>query len=404
LHILKDRRFVAVLLFALPSCLDTSVVACREDTNCPAGEACGAPGRCEPAASVDYCHDATGQCPANTDCDRGGTGPQTCPCQYPFVRSGAACVPSSRNICAKPNGTTVHGSWLQLPSRPSLLGGACWAYDNGHVYMFGGVEKTSAQFPAPVGNSDVLDLVTMRWNPGQRPPQSMQTPTVESGCDVIGGLVYVAGGRVSVQEGLGSGNSRVFQIYDILADSWSSGPDLPILRAWPATAVMNGTLFLVGGDGTSYLPSTTTFKPGAAIWNDLRAALPSGRYSGAAVVIDGNLVMLGGSSFQTGPNVAYPDVLQLDPSMGKWTQVATLPFNADGLAAAVHGANAYISANGELWRMDSGNFQFTDLGAIPGDDGTTGATRVLLSIPEALLTGGTGRDGGGSGDVWAYCF
>jgi hypothetical protein len=54
--------------------------------------------------------------------------------------------------------------------------------------------------------------------------------------------------------------------------------------------------------------------------------------------------------------------------------------------------------------MDSGNFQFTDLGAIPGDDGTTGATRVLLSIPEALLTGGTGRDGGGSGDVWAYCF
>src|SRR5205085_6960795 len=81
---------------------------------------------------------------------------------------------------------------------------------------------------------------------------------------VINGKIYVANGRT------GSGPTNNLYIYDIATDSWSQGAASPLASELPASTVIGGKLYLIGGDPTGgfwgYTSNTYLYDPVSDSW------------------------------------------------------------------------------------------------------------------------------------------
>ena len=75
------------------------------------------------------------------------------------------------------------------------------------------------------------------WTTGAAMPTAVQGPAT----GVIGGLVYVVGGATS------SADVNINQVYDPTTDSWTTGAPMPTARFVPAGAVVNNILYVIGG-------------------------------------------------------------------------------------------------------------------------------------------------------------
>src|SRR5205085_4889134 len=82
---------------------------------------------------------------------------------------------------------------------------------------------------------------------------------------VINGKIYVANGRT------GSGPTNNLYIYDIARNSWSQGASSPLASELPASTVMGGKLYLIGGDPTGgswgYTNNTYLYDPASDSWS-----------------------------------------------------------------------------------------------------------------------------------------
>ncbi len=111
----------------------------------------------------------------------------------------------------------------------------------------------------------------------------------EIGAAVIGGKIYVPGGRMA--EGL---PTTVLEIYDPRSDAWSRGPQMPEALSAYALAAFEGKLYLFGGwNGMHYVASVYVFDPDSGVW-EARSPLPSPRGFAAAAVAGGGVYVMGG--------------------------------------------------------------------------------------------------------------
>ena len=71
----------------------------------------------------------------------------------------------------------------------------------------------------------------------------MPTPRTSQACGVINNKIYIAGGTAfSTWK-----PSDKLEIYDPATDTWSTESSMPIARYHPSSAVLNDTLFIIGG-------------------------------------------------------------------------------------------------------------------------------------------------------------
>lgn len=77
--------------------------------------------------------------------------------------------------------------------------------------------------------------------------------------DVVNGILYVLGGDNS------TGIVAIVEAYDPLTDTWTTASPMPTARTALAAAVVNGVLYAVGGAGGGpYLATNEAFTPFAA--------------------------------------------------------------------------------------------------------------------------------------------
>src|SRR5207245_9222662 len=76
-----------------------------------------------------------------------------------------------------------------------------------------------------------------------------------AGAGVIAGKLYVVGGCVFSD--CIPGNTNALEVYDPVADAWTAKAPMPTARNMVAVGVINGKLYVVGGEGTcgSWIPT-----------------------------------------------------------------------------------------------------------------------------------------------------
>jgi N-acetylneuraminic acid mutarotase len=158
---------------------------------------------------------------------------------------------------------------------------------------------------------------------------------------VIGGTVYIVGGRTWTPDSVFMDNSM--WAYDAASDHWTIAAPIPTKRAFLAVGVVNGVLYAIGGDsstggqegwGPCCLNTVEAYDPSTNTWTS-KAPLHTPRAAAAAAVVNGTLYVFGGENNGAG----LSSVEAYDPATDSWTELGSMPYSRLGMvAAASHGA------------------------------------------------------------------
>jgi len=194
-----------------------------------------------------------------------------------------------------------------------------------------------------VGGIALVPRVAVTAPPGQDGPWTtfapMLQPRSESAVTELNGKIYVIGGYPQ-----GRIPSNVVQVYDPATDSWSYGPPFPVPLHHTMAAVVDGTLYVIGGEfegaGTGrpsqYLDSVYMLDEAADEWVP-RAPMPTARSAGGAAVIAGKIYVAGGRPPRGHDFAVY------DPAADAWTVLPDLPTARNHLAVGAIDGKVYVA-------------------------------------------------------------
>jgi len=207
--------------------------------------------------------------------------------------------------------------------------------------------------------------------------------------ETIGDSIYVVGGSINWS---GTQQFTSNEVYDPTTDSWSFAVPVPDLSTWdPASAVVDGKLYLLGGWPGAGQTMTREYDPTSDSWSQ-RASIPQTGFSWghAAAVVNDQVYVIGGSNGSK--------VLQYDPGNNTWTTgLAPIPINRTGLAAGVINNLIYVVGTGtELQIYDS----ITDIWTL-GDSlpVNTNAPSVAVLDGKLNVFGGASNDPSSGGNL-----
>jgi N-acetylneuraminic acid mutarotase len=148
----------------------------------------------------------------------------------------------------------ANDSWKALAPMPTKRGSAVAAAVGGKIYVIGGGaispgSKEPSIHPArphlAVGTVEEYDPATNSW----RTRTPMPTPRNHSGIGVVGGKIYVFGGRTGAAFISVGANSDIVEEYDPATDMW--GPikaRMPTARSAVAYATYKDRIYIAGGE------------------------------------------------------------------------------------------------------------------------------------------------------------
>jgi hypothetical protein len=221
---------------------------------------------------------------------------------------------------------------VRAPMHTARSGLAAAAYEN-QIYAIGGETDEGV-----TGALERYDPRNDIWTALAPKP----LPVDEIGAAVIGGKIYVPGGRMG--EGL---PTTVLEIYDPRSDAWSRGPQMPDALNAYALAAFEGKLYLFGGwNGMHYVASVYVFDPDSGLW-EARSPLPSPRGFAGATVAGGGLYVMGGydGALAMDDNLQYlpeRDIAGEDP----WLARTPMPEARQSFALAGAGELVYLLGSG----------------------------------------------------------
>jgi N-acetylneuraminic acid mutarotase len=167
---------------------------------------------------------------------------------------------------------------------------------------------------------------------------------------VLNGKLYVMGGQLTNSGTTPGPATNLVEVYDPATNTWATATPMPTARMGLVAAVMNGKIYAIGGrtDGysTSAVGTVTEFDPATNLWVTKTATLPTARYFAAASVVDSPLgtriFVVGGEALDARLGVveAYePD----DTGPGNWISRTAMP--------TARGQLAMAQANGRLYAV-----------------------------------------------------
>lgn len=150
---------------------------------------------------------------------------------------------------------------------------------------------------------------------------SKPTPVTDIQADVIGGLIFVPGGR------LADGTpTDILEVYDPQEDVWEQRASLPTSLSGYALEAYEGSLYLFGGwDGNEYMNSTLSYDPNDDEWTEL-TPMPTKRAFAGAVEAGGKIYVVGGFDGERPLNVSEGYLPENDDGVNSpWSIEQPLP-------------------------------------------------------------------------------
>lgn len=242
---------------------------------------------------------------------------------------------------------------------------------NGNLYVLAG-------FLAGLkitGATEIYDPVADSWSTGA----PMPTPVTHMGAATVGDDIWIVAGFVGNHPGVATAK---VQVYNTATNTWRAGPTLPNPRGSGAAVYHNGQLHFFGGllpdrktdVGEHYVLDVTNESAG---WQ-AAAPLPNPRNHLSGASVGGLVYAIGG---QYGHDAGVDDQKFLDaydPTTDTWTRKADLPSDRSHFepGTMVHN-NKIIIVGGRR-----GNFFFAD---ITEYDPATNTWTERCPLPEKLL-------------------
>ncbi|UCD37490.1 MAG: hypothetical protein JSW54_11765 [Fidelibacterota bacterium] len=184
-------------------------------------------------------------------------------------------------------------AWRRVTNMPSNRIEPVAIGFEGRIYVIGGRIGTSR-----VATNEAYDVATGSWRTLAPAP----VPISHSAVAAVDSCIYVVGGRdgMLVEGVYEVVNSRRLQEYHPASDTWRIPPSMPTARGGLAAAVMDGVIYVFGGEnlGSVDVPATVynateAYDPLTSSWKIL-APMLTPRHGMGAAALDGIIYVIGG--------------------------------------------------------------------------------------------------------------
>ena len=226
--------------------------------------------------------------------------------------------------------------WVTGSPMPVSLGEVAGGVIGTKLYLVG--ENNSATLS--------YDLASGTWS---STTALAQRPLVGNhhGAEVFNGKLYLIGG-------FGGGSEGKVQIYNPATNSWTTGANMPFATGSPATALINGQIYVAGGivnGATTNLAAK--YNPTTNAWTSI-APMPVGRNHAASNTDGTKLYVFGGRDGANVPSNGFNDTQIYNPSTNTWqsssqagSTLAPLPQARGGMGKAVYYKGEFYVIGGE---------------------------------------------------------
>jgi N-acetylneuraminic acid mutarotase len=202
---------------------------------------------------------------------------------------------------------------------------------NGKIYVFGGF--THVRGPG-LPTVEEYDPETDNWTA----KADMPTPRLGPASCVVDGIIYVIGGASSVSQQLAT-----VEAYDPVMDTWTTKANMPAERMMLSACAVNGKIYAIGGRYGSLKMYTMIeeYDPSTDIWTEkIEMSIEKGGYS--ACVMNEKIYIIGGVSIDSSGWTIYPVVEEYDPILNTLTRIDDLPTQRFGLGARPVDGKIYV--------------------------------------------------------------
>jgi len=236
------------------------------------------------------------------------------PVCYVFGGNGADNS-ADNSVVVAPCGRIIEGKWCEIPSMsvPRVDCGVCCIGD--YIYVTGGQHLVDGKTLATI---EKLHVPTLKWSIEQSMPQAI----TRHGCIAVDDFLYCIGG----DDNRYRSNNYMYR-YEPKSGSWTTLPPTKHDRYMPSFVVLNRRIYALGGHNVL---TCEMFDLDTNQWNDI-AQIPEERYCACAVVVEGNIMLLGGMLSE---NYADDTIDEYSPLSNSWKRLSwTLPFARERFAS-----------------------------------------------------------------------
>ncbi|TDD45802.1 kelch repeat-containing protein [Nonomuraea terrae] len=242
---------------------------------------------------------------------------------------------------------TRQNTWRRAAPLPVAMNHPNLAAVGGKLYVLGGLSG-GASWQA-LRDSYVYEPTKNTWTPLPPMPEGSERGSAAVG--VYGTRIHLAGGMRTLTPGPGGLQDTVATVntYDITTGRWSSLPDLPEARDHVGGAVIDHTLYVLGGRDRGQLNVRDTVYSldlRGGRWVE-RAPMPTPRGGIAAAAVNGVIYTFGGEgNVVDGVHTVFDQTEAYDTRRDRWQRLAPMPVPRHGTAAAAVGDTIYIPGGG----------------------------------------------------------
>jgi len=203
------------------------------------------------------------------------------------------------------------------------------------VLLLGGASITGITSSGPIGAQPALAQQPLF---GWSERADLLLPRSESSIAVLGDHLYVIGGYPGARI-----TSDSVQVYDSRSDTWELGPPLPRPLHHTMAAVVDGRLYVIGGEAGNPTPGESVFQDSVYLLDEQagtwlpRASMPTARSGGGSGVIDGKIYVAGGRPPRGSDLAVY------DPAADQWTVLPDVPTQRNHLGVAALYGRLYVA-------------------------------------------------------------
>lgn len=159
------------------------------------------------------------------------------------------------------------------------------------------------------------------------------------------GCVAVVGTKIYVFGGARGMTITDASAYDTATDQWQALPALPESREHCTAGAIDGVVYIAAGRAggiSGFRPATLAFDP-ASMSYSMKAPIPTPRGGVAGAVLDGRLFVFGGEGNSAVTSGVFPDIEAYDPVSNSWEELPPLTVPRHGYGAATLNGRIYLA-------------------------------------------------------------